>query len=76
MGAEAEMETGQGLALEEAFEQLEEMVAQLESEDITLEESFRIYQQGMQVLKYCSSKIDQVEKKVWKISEDGQTDEF
>ncbi len=61
MGADAEMETGQGLALEEAFEQLEEMVAQLESEDITLEESFRIYQQGMQVLK---------------ISEDGQTDEF
>lgn len=69
-------EEGQGLTLEEAFETLEDTVARLESEDITLEESFRIYQKGMEILKYCNDKIDRVEKKVLRINEDGQTDEF
>ncbi|HBA69711.1 MAG TPA: exodeoxyribonuclease VII small subunit [Lachnospiraceae bacterium] len=64
------------LTLEEAFEVLEKTIAKLEDEDITLEDSFKEYQQGMEILKYCSDKIDKVEKKVWKINENGETDEF
>lgn len=64
------------LTLEEAFEVLEKTIAKLEDEDITLEDSFKKYQQGMEILKYCSDKIDKVEKKVWKINENGETDEF
>lgn len=79
------MEAGQGmeagqeltkLTLEESFEALEEIAARLESEGITLEESFQVYQKGMEILKHCNSKIDMVEKKVLRINEDGQTDEF
>ncbi len=76
MGAEVQLDAEQDLSLEDSFGKLEEIVEQLEAEDITLEDSFRIYQQGMEVLKYCSNKIDKIEKKVWKINEDGQTDEF
>lgn len=76
MGAEVQLDADQDLSLEDSFGKLEEIVEQLEAEDITLEDSFRIYQQGMEVLKYCSNKIDKIEKKVWKINEDGQTDEF
>ncbi len=68
--------TEQELPLEDAFDALEDIVARLESEDITLEESFQAYQKGMEILKYCNGKIDRVEKKVLRISEDGQTDEF
>lgn len=64
------------MTLEEAFLFLEETAARLEKEDITLEESFQEYRQGMEVLKYCNDKIDKVEKKVLKINEDGETDEF
>ena len=39
------------LKLEEAFEKLEETVAALEQEDISLEESFQIYKNGMELLK-------------------------
>lgn len=63
-------------SLEEAFEQVEETIARLEDEDITLEESFRAYQDGMKLLKYCNEKIDRVEKQVLKINEDGELDEF
>lgn len=76
--AEEKMEEGteQGLTLEESFEVLEEMIGRLESEEITLEESFQVYQKGMEILKQCNETIDRVEKKVLRINEDGQTDEF
>lgn len=64
------------LTLEEAFEKLEETIEKLEAEDITLEDSFREYKQGMEILKYCSDKIDRVEKKVLKIEGNGELNEF
>lgn len=66
----------QECSLEEAFEKIEETIARLEDEDITLEDSFRAYQDGMKLLKYCNEKIDRVEKQVLKINEDGELDEF
>ena len=64
------------LKLEEAFEKLEETIEKLQAEDITLEDSFKDYKQGMEILKYCSDKIDRVEKKVLKIEGNGELNEF
>lgn len=64
------------MTLEETFEQLEEKLQSLESEDITLEDSFKIYKEGMDLLKQCHEKIDYVEKKVLEISEVGELVEF
>ena len=64
------------LNLEEAFDNLEETVLALEQEDISLEESFQIYKSGMELLKKCNQAIDQVEKKVLVLNEDGETHEF
>ncbi len=50
--------------LETAFEELEEVLKKLEEEDITLEESFDLYQEGMKLLKYCNKSIDKVEKQL------------
>lgn len=69
-------EQEQELSLEEAFEKIEETIGHLEDEEITLEESFLAYQEGMKLLKYCNEKIDKVEKQVLKISEDGELYEF
>lgn len=63
-------------SLEEAFEQIETIIEQLEEEDITLEESFKAYQEGMKLLSHCNGKIDKVEKQVLKINEYGELDEF
>ena len=64
------------LTLEVAFEKLEETIEKLQAEDITLEDSFKEYKQGMEILKYCSDKIDRVEKKVLKIEGNGELNEF
>lgn len=74
--AQLEQNEQEDLKLEEAFEKLEGTVAALEQEDISLEESFQIYQKGMELLKQCNQAIDQVEKKVLVLNEDGETHEF
>lgn len=62
--------------IEESFQALEEILGKLESSDISLEESFRIYKEGMELLKHCGDKIDTVEKKMLQMNEDGSLSEF
>ena len=49
------------LSLEESFSRLDEMLNRMEERELPLEESFRLYQQGMELLAYCNQKIDTVE---------------
>ena len=63
-------------SLEENFARLEELVNQLSDEDISLEEAFSAYSQGMEVLKQCNEQIDRVEKKVLKLSEGNVLEEL
>ncbi|BCJ95711.1 hypothetical protein acsn021_32800 [Anaerocolumna cellulosilytica] len=55
--------------LETAFQELNEIILKLEQEDISLESSFELYQEGMKLLKYCNSSIDKVEKQLIVLSE-------
>ena len=64
------------MTLEEVFGQLDAAIEELESSDITLEESFEKYQKGMQLLKTCNEKIDLVEKKMLVLNDNGETNEF
>ena len=64
------------LSLEKAFDEIDELIAQLEKPDNTLEASFQAFEKGMQLVKYCNESIDQVEKKVLVLSQDGELHEF
>ena len=62
--------------LEEAFTELDGLAEKLEDRETSLEDSFRFYIQGMELLKFCSEKLDTVEKKMLQINEDGTFSEF
>ena len=64
------------LSVEEAFMQIESKIQALDSDEISLEDSFKEYQEGMKLLKYCHEAIEEVEQKVQKIAEDGSLEEF
>jgi exodeoxyribonuclease VII small subunit len=66
----------QSFSVEAAFKMIEEKIKALEDEDITLEDSFKEYQEGMKLLKSCHEAIAVVEQKVQKISEDGSLEDF
>ncbi|MBR6326606.1 MAG: exodeoxyribonuclease VII small subunit [Lachnospiraceae bacterium] len=63
-------------SLEEDFEALQEIVGRMESEEMSLEETFTAYSKGMELLKKCSEQVDQVEKKVQALRADGTTVPF
>jgi len=64
------------MKLEEAFDKLNHIVEALEKPEVTLEDSFTLYQEGMKLLKTCNDSIDKVEKELIILSENGETNEF
>ena len=64
------------LSVEEAFAEIEARIQALDSEDLSLEDSFKQYQEGMNLLKQAHEAIEEVEKKVQKIAEDGSLTDF
>ena len=63
-------------SIEDILSQVEDTIANLEAEDISLEDSFVQYKKGMEFLKVCNEKIDAIEKKVLILNGEGETDEF
>ena len=49
---------------EKAMEQLEEIVQELESVDLPLEKAIRRFEEGVQLAKFCSGKLDETEKRI------------
>lgn len=71
------MEANQGkLSLEEVLERLDETITKLQSNEVTLEESFELYKEGMDYVKICNETIEQVEKKVLMLNQEGTLDEL
>ena len=62
--------------LESLFAELDQVVARMESGETTLEESFNLYQTGINMLKQCNDKIDLIEKKILILEENGDLHEF
>ena len=62
--------------IEDVFQELDVIAEKLESSDTSLEDSFRLYKKGMELLKYCSGKLDTVDKKMLQMDEDGTLREF
>ena len=69
-------QTSQEETLEEVFAQLDDLAEKLEDKETLLEDSFNLYKQGMELLKFCSDKLDTVEKKMLQMNEDGTFSEF
>ena len=49
---------------EQAIKRLEEIVAELEEGNLPLEESLKIYEEGVELTKFCSSKLNETEDKI------------
>jgi len=49
---------------EEAMKRLEHIVESLEKGDLPLEESLKMFEEGMKLLHFCSRKLEEAEEKV------------
>lgn len=68
------MSEAQGdLSYEEAYQQLEQILQALESGELPLEESLKLYELGAALATYCARKLDEAELRVRQWQPEGQT---
>lgn len=75
-GKKANSEAEQELSLEASLTKLEQVMEELGSSELSLEESFAKYKEGMDLLLKCNQAIDKVEKELMILEENGISDEF
>ena len=49
---------------EEALDQLEALVARLETGDLPLEEALRLFEEGVRLTRLCSTRLENAERRV------------
>ena len=57
---------------EKAFQQLEKIVQRLESEELPLDESLQLFEEGIRLSRFCNQKLEEVEKKIELILSDAK----
>ncbi len=63
-------------SLEETFQELSAIIEKMQEREVTLEESFSLYEQGIRKIKLCNEKIDSVEKKMLLLNQQGELEAF
>jgi exodeoxyribonuclease VII small subunit len=49
---------------EKAFQQLEKIVQRLEGEEMPLDESLQLFEEGIKLSRFCHQRLEEVEKKI------------
>ena len=52
------------MQFEEAFKRLEAIVGNLESGDLSLEESMKLFEEGIRLTEACKSRLEDAEQKI------------
>lgn len=60
------------MSFEEAMAELEKVVGQLESGNVPLEDSIKLYERGAALKAHCQKKLAEAEEKVAQITTDGE----
>jgi exodeoxyribonuclease VII small subunit len=66
------MAARRGNEFEKAFQQLEQIVQRLESEELPLDESLRLFEEGINLSRFCHQRLEEVEKKIETILADAK----
>jgi exodeoxyribonuclease VII small subunit len=61
-----------GNDFERSFQQLEKIVQRLEGEELSLDESLRLFEEGIRLSRFCNQKLSEVEKKIELILADSE----
>lgn len=64
------------ITFEQAMSRLEEIIAALENNQMSLEKSVDLFQEGIKLSKICSDKLAGIEDKVAKILVDGKLEDL
>lgn len=66
----AKRQAGNGPSFEETLRKLEQIVNQLEGGDVPLEDSLRLYEEGIELSKTCAQRLARAEVKLKRLGKD------
>jgi exodeoxyribonuclease VII small subunit len=69
-------EQAQEKGLEERFETLASILDEMESDEVTLERSFALYKEGLSQIKAANDSLDEIEKAILVLNDEGGLEEF
>lgn len=69
-------ENKETITLEERFDTIEDILEQMESGEISLDESFELYKKGLSEIKAANESLDLIEKAMLVLNENGELEEF
>lgn len=62
--------------LEERMDELEALIGQMEEENVSLEDSFALYKKGLTEIKEANAMLEEMEKAMLVMTENGDLEEF
>jgi exodeoxyribonuclease VII small subunit len=68
----ADTPTDKDLSFEKAIDRLEDIVEQIESGEVGLEEALQRYEQGQSLIKRCRGILDKAERRIAELTEDAE----
>lgn len=63
-------ENKEDITFEQAIKKLTDIVSKIEDGQISLEQSLKQYEEGMELIKYCRGVLQRAEKKIEEISKE------
>ena len=57
---------------EELIEKLENITSKLEKDNLNLDESIKLFEEGMEISKKCNKRLEEAEKKITILLQDGE----
>ena len=66
----------QEMTLEEHFDVLDDIISSMEAPDVSLDDSFELYKQGLNQIKAANEMLEGIEKVMLILNEDGSLEEF
>lgn len=61
-----------GLTVEQSFDRLDEILESMENGNASLNDSFKLYKEGMKLIQNCNQQLDKVEKQIVLINDNGE----
>lgn len=60
------------LSFEDAVRRLEKIAAELEGENVALDNSLRLYEEGVKLIRYCNTMLEEAQRKIKILSVNGE----
>ena len=60
----------QNLSIEQAFEELDKIIASMQTEELSLEDTFAMYKKGLALVENCNKRIEKIQCDIEQLNTD------